>query len=118
MGMDIGSTCPIMVRCGLPLWRWIGPPTELEDGYGNHIGVGPGSLTNLGAGLLITTAAGSFMARHGYGGQDRSTAIPITGRCGRRRMYLSSDSRAVAGGRPLDLSGWVGWRVDSVLCFS
>ena len=47
---------------------------------------------NPGAGLRITTGAGSFTTVRGCGGPGRPMDIRATGRCGRRRMCPSSVS--------------------------
>src|ERR671924_506162 len=98
MRTGTGLTCPITAQCGLRSWGLIGLPIASAVGYGNRTGDGLGYLTNLGAGLLITTDAGSCMAHRGFGGLGRF--IRSIGRYGHQPMSLSLDSVAEAGGSP------------------
>jgi len=64
-------------------------------GCGSRIGDGPGFPMSRGAGLHITTDAGSNITVRGDGGQDRFMVRRSIVQFGRRRMCRSSDSAAV-----------------------
>src|SRR6266571_3520123 len=103
----IGFTSQAMATCGSLIRKRRGPHIRREDGFGSHITVGPGFLMSLGAGRLITTAAGFITAAAGAGGLDRFTCIIV--RCGRRRLFSSSalDTTQVSALAPSDGSLWV-----------
>src|SRR5579864_3401372 len=104
---DIGFTSRAMATCGSLIRKLRGPHIKREDGYGSHITVGPGYLTNRGVGPLITMEGGSITAAVGAGGLDRFTFIIV--RCGRRRLYSLSalDTTPASALAPLDGSPWV-----------
>src|SRR6476646_7601401 len=107
MPTDIGFTSRAMAMFGSLIRKLRGPPIKREDGYGSHITVGPGCLTNRGVGRHITMAGGSITAAAGAGGLDRFTCIIV--RCGRPRLFSLSalDTTQDSASAPLDGSRWV-----------
>src|SRR5689334_6448217 len=103
----IGFMYRVMATFGSLIRKPHGPPIKREDGFGSHITVGPGYLTNRGVGPLITTAGGSITAAAGAGGLDRFTCIIV--RCGRPRLFSLSalDTTPASALVPLDGSRWV-----------
>src|SRR5579859_1931224 len=103
---DIGFTSRVMATFGSLIRKQRGPRIKQEDGYGSHITVGPGYLTNRGVGPLITMAGGFITTALGAGGLDQFTYIIV--RCGRLRLYSSSalDTIPASALVPLDGSQW------------